>query len=44
MTRWLFVHSSDELYGADRVLLEVLSALTPENGSWIAFIPQAQSW
>lgn len=28
--KWLFVHSSDELYGADRVLLDVLQALPPE--------------
>lgn len=30
MSQWVFVHSSDELYGADRVLLEVLKALPHE--------------
>ena len=35
MTRWLFVHSSDELYGADRVLLEVLSAMTSDERRWV---------
>ena len=36
MTRWLFVHSSDELYGADRVLLEVLSAMTADERAQVS--------
>lgn len=29
--RWLLIHSSDELYGADRVLLETAAALGPDS-------------
>lgn len=31
MTRWLVIHPSDEMYGADRVLLEVVTALGATN-------------
>jgi glycosyltransferase involved in cell wall biosynthesis len=37
MTDWLLVHPSDEMYGADRVLLEVVDALGASSvtGCWL---------
>lgn len=37
MTRWLLVHPSDEMYGADRVLLEIADALGAPaiDGCWL---------
>ncbi|MGV1036249.1 MAG: glycosyltransferase family 4 protein [Candidatus Nanopelagicales bacterium] len=38
--RWLFVHSSDEQYGADRILLRVLRSLTdPERDRSTVWLP-----
>lgn len=39
-TRWLFIHSSDEMFGADRVLLDILGCLPSEvRASALVWLP-----